>query len=152
MVQASSPLFVEKVTRDVTPRETASLFRARDILGLCQGLKVGDLPGERRERRERRDLQHLQYHDALQAAWGAEIVAPHHLGSRILRDAMVLDCFPVERRHRLLKAYASHLRSGPGFERRIFARSILASAHIAVAAREDALLRGEVLCEADANN
>ena len=73
----------------------------------------------------------------------------HHLGPQILRDGMVLDCFPVERKHRLLKAYASHLRSGPGFERGIFARSILASARIAVAAREDALLRGEVLCKDD---
>ena len=67
----------------------------------------------------------------------------HHLGPQILRDGMVLDCFPVERKRRLLKAYASHLRSSPGFKRGIFARSILASAHIAVAAREDALLRGE---------
>ncbi|CAJ1346115.1 unnamed protein product, partial [Effrenium voratum] len=109
-----SPLFVEKVTRNVMPRETASLFRARGILGLYQGLKVGGLP------------------------------------VNILRDGMVLGCCPVERKHRLLKACASHLRSGPGFERGIFARSILASAHIAVAAREDALLRGEVLCDDDA--
>ena len=75
----------------------------------------------------------------------------HHLGPQILRDGMVLDCFPVERKRRLLKAYASHLRSGPGFERGIFARSILASARIVVAAREDALLRGKVLCEDNAN-
>ena len=75
----------------------------------------------------------------------------HHLGPQILRDGMVLDCFPVERKRRLLKAYTSHLRAGPGFERGIFARSILASAHIAVAAREEALLRGEVLCEDNAN-
>ncbi|CAJ1355346.1 unnamed protein product, partial [Effrenium voratum] len=107
----SSPLFVEKVTRNVMPRETASLFRVRSILGLYQGLKVGGLPVN---------------------------------AASILRDGMVLDCCPVERKHRLLKAYASHLRSGPGFERGIFARSILASARIAVAAREDALLRGEV--------
>ena len=87
---------------------------------------------------------------------GPEIMVPkhrflHHLGPQILRDGMVLDCFPVERKRRLLKAYASHLRSGPGFARGIFARSILASARIVVAAREDALLRGEVLCEDNAN-
>ena len=29
----------------------------------------------------------------------------NHLGPQILRDGMVLDCFPVERKRRLLKAY-----------------------------------------------
>ncbi|CAJ1350701.1 unnamed protein product, partial [Effrenium voratum] len=114
-----------RVTQDILPRETASLLRTRDILGMCQRLKVGELP--------------------VNARSTATFTAA------ILRDGMVLDCFPVERKRRLLKAYASHLRSGPGFERGIFARSILTSAHIAVAARKDALLRGEVLCEGNAN-
>ena len=37
-------LFAEKVTQDILPRETASLLRMRDILGMCQRLKVGELP------------------------------------------------------------------------------------------------------------
>ena len=118
-------------TRDRFPVQSAG------HLGPAPGLEGWRLAGQRRERR---DLQHLQCHDALQAAYGAEIV--HHRGPRILRDGMVLDCFQVERKSRLLKAYALHLRSGPGFERGIFARSFPASAHIAVAARED-VLRGE---------
>ena len=145
-------LFAEKVTQDI---QTASLLRVRDILGMCQRLKLGELPVNAESTATFTAVVHA-HHAALQAAYGPEIMVPkhhflHHLGPQILRDGMVLDCFPVERKHRLLKAYSSHLRSGPGFERGIFARSILASAHIAVAAREDALLRGEVLCEDDAN-
>ncbi|CAJ1364770.1 unnamed protein product, partial [Effrenium voratum] len=122
-------LFAEKVTQ-----ETTSLLRMRDILGMYQRSKLGELPV-----------------NAESTATFTAAVRAHYAALRILRDGMVLDCFPVERKRRLLKAYASHLRSGPGFERGIFARSILASAHIAVAAREDALLRGEVLCEDNAN-
>ncbi|CAJ1328252.1 unnamed protein product [Effrenium voratum] len=150
-------LFAEKVTQGILPRETASLLRMRDILGMYQRLKIGELPVNAESTATFTAAVHA-HHAALHAAYGPEIMVPkhhilHHFGPQILRDGMVLDCFPtaVERKHRLLKAYASHLRSGPGFERGIFARSILASAHIAVAAREDALLRGEVLCEDDTN-
>ena len=102
------------------------------------------------ERPEHCDLHRGRACPPCSAAGPRSWCRSNHLGPQILRDGMVLDCFPVERKRRLLKAYASHLRSGPGFERGIFARSILTSAHIAVAARKDALLRGEVLCEGNA--
>ena len=37
-------LFAEKVTQDILPRETTSLLRMRDILGMYQRLKLGELP------------------------------------------------------------------------------------------------------------
>ena len=144
-------LFAEKVThpaaRDHFPFENAG------HLGHVPAREASRVAGERRERC---DLHRGRACRAHHAALGPEIMVPKHhflhpLGPQILRDGMVLNCSPVERKRRLLKAYASHLRSGPGFERGIFARSILASAHIAVAAQEDALLRGEVLCEDNAN-
>ena len=55
-------------TRDRFPVQSAG------HLGPVPGLEGWRLAGERRERR---DLQHLQYHDALQAAYGAEILMPH---------------------------------------------------------------------------
>jgi len=122
--------------------ELQSLEGLGEVLDIYLSVKHGDVTNHSSVKFADAIARHLDRH---RRAYGRHLKPKHHwtmhLPSQLQKDGFLIDCFALERKHQMVKAFAANIRCHSRYERTVLVNAVLEQARqLSVLELDDRLL------------